>query len=125
MARFDGPQRDEPLLAFLRANYSNQRPDLLVPIGAQAAMFCVRHRDNLFTKTPILMLAVDKRRREGLIDASAVASVGLDLDIDGQFKNILQVIPKTEHIYIVMGTPPLARVWEDILRREWAISRSE
>ena len=120
MARFDGAEIDEPLRNFLKAMYSRESPDLLVPIGAQAAMFCVRHRESLFPETPILTLSVDTTRLPGLIDQPDVTSAGIDLDVDAFIENILQVRPDTKHIFVAMGTAPLEQFWEAAFRREWA-----
>jgi C4-dicarboxylate-specific signal transduction histidine kinase/ABC-type uncharacterized transport system substrate-binding protein len=120
MARFDGADRDRPLLDFLRAIYARQPLDLIVPVCAPAAMFCMRHRNELFPNVPILLLAAEKRRIAQLTDMPHVASVALDLDLTSYLKNILQVLPATEHVYVVMGTGPLERYWEEALKREWA-----
>ncbi len=120
MARFDGPKRDQPLVDFLNEVYRDEKPDLIVPIGAQAAMFTVRHRKTVFPETPILMLSVDTTRLSGLIDQPDVASVGIDLDVDAYIGNILRLCPKTKHIFVVMGTAPLEQFWEKALRRKWA-----
>ncbi len=125
MARFDGGDRDGPLLDFLLATYRDHPPDLLVPIGAQAAQFCVRTRDTLFADTPILMLAVERRRLAGLIETPGVASVGVDLEVGRYVENILDVLPGTKHVYVVMGTAPLGRFWEGVCRTEWARYESQ
>src|SRR5262245_31450985 len=67
MARFEGTEKDGPLLDFLTAVFRERAPDLLVPIGAPAALFCHRHRDTLFPKTQLLVVGADKRRLEDMV----------------------------------------------------------
>ena len=119
-ARFDAPGRDGPLLDYLRAVYAEHRPDLIVPIGAQAAMFLQRHRQELFPEAPLLLVGVDDRRLRGMLSEPGVTSVGLDMDVSRFVGNILEVRPNTRDIYVVIGTSPLEKFWEQAFRREWA-----
>ena len=119
MARFDGGDRDLPLLEFLRSIYRDRPPDLLVPVGAPAGMFVTRHRDSLFPATPVLLLSADKRRMEGSDRDASVTSVGLDMDLAAVLSNITDLLPQTEHVHVVGGTSPMEKFWESELRREW------
>src|SRR6188508_1010466 len=62
MARFDGVERDGPLLDFLAAIFKDHSPDLIVPAGAPAALFCQRHRSELFPHVPLMVIGADRRR---------------------------------------------------------------
>lgn len=119
MARLDGAESDQPLLDFLNAVYQDGPPALLVPVGTQAAMFCERHRGALFPKVPLLMLSADRQRLPGFEGAPGIASVGLDVDVDGYIQNILDVLPDTQDVYVVAGTAPLDRAWEEDFRSGW------
>lgn len=120
MARFDGEDRDAPLLDYLGAVYRPDPPDLVVPIGAQAAMFCTRHRDSLFPEAPMLFLGVDRRRLGPLDELPDTAAVGYDLDLKQVLANVLQLLPDTEQVHLVMGATPLERFWEQALLNEWS-----
>lgn len=120
LARFDGVDRDAPLLDFLTAVFKDRQPDLVVPVGAPALQFCTRHRTKLFPGAPMLALGVDKRRTtliSGGEDAFAV--VGVDLDLVSLLKNVLDVLPETREIHMALGTSPLERFWESELKKEW------
>lgn len=120
LARFDGVDRDAPLLDFLTAVFEARSPDLVVPVGAPALQFCTRHRAKLFPGTPLLALGVDKRRtmpKPGGEEAFAV--VGVDLDLVALLKNMLDVLPQTREVYAAIGTSPIERFWEGELKREW------
>lgn len=120
MARFDGADRDGPLLDFISAIYSDQAPDLIIPIGAPAAFFWNRNRDSLFPDRPALVLAADKRRVPDLIEDPSVAVAGIDMKLPLLVENILQLLPQTKSVYVVSGTAPLERFWEAELRKSWA-----
>lgn len=119
MGRFDGGERDAPLLDFLRAIYREGTPDLIVPVGAPAAMFTLRHRPAFFPDTPVLLLSADKRRMTGHDHGPSVTSVGLELDLRAILANVKEVLPGTGRIYYVGGTSPMEQFWESELRREW------
>ncbi len=119
MARFDGVERDEPLLDFLAAIFQDQAPDLVAPVGGPAAQFCLRHRAALFPQTPVLALGVDKRRAAGFAAAGNFCTVGIELGLGPLLENITEVLPKTREVLVLMGTAPLERFWEDELKREW------
>jgi signal transduction histidine kinase len=119
MARFDGEHRDGPLLAFLQAIHRDRPPDLLVPVGAPAAMFVTRHRESLFPASPVLLLSADKRRIDGSERITSVTSVGVDIDLAAILANITDLLPRTENVYFVGGTSPMEKFWESELRREW------
>ncbi|MGC4014141.1 MAG: ATP-binding protein [Luteolibacter sp.] len=119
MARLDGEQDNDPLISYLAALHHGHPPDLVVPIGAPAASFCLQHRDQLFPGASLLMLGIDERRFEGLVGAPDSAMVGERLEPDGYIENILRVLPSTKHIYLVMGTAPLEKFWEQEFLTQW------
>jgi signal transduction histidine kinase len=118
MTRFDGPDRDQPLLDYLRAVYPNRSPDLIVPIGAQAGQFSTRLQDQLFPHAPLLLLAADRRRFSQLA-GSGMTIVGLDVDLTQLLRNILQIQPLTQEVYFVSGTSPLAQFWQHAILQDW------
>jgi PAS domain S-box-containing protein len=120
MARFDGNEREGPLLAFLAAVFEKEPPALLVPIGAPAAMFCQRNRAVLFPATPLLAVGLDKRRAGPLSDAPLAVSATIDLDLVALMEGILSVRPGTRHVHIVTGAAPLEQYWTQEIKRAWA-----
>ncbi len=119
MARFDGLERDEPLLDFLAAIFQDRAPDLLVPVGAPAAQFCLRRRASLFPRTPMLALGMEKRRAAEIGAAGNACTVGVDLELGAFLENITALLPETREVFVLMGTAPLERFWEAELKEEW------
>ncbi len=121
MARFDGVERDEPLLDFLAAIFQDRTPDLVAPVGGPAAQFCLRHRAALFPQTPLLALGVDKRRAEVFEPAANFRTVGIEIGLGAILENITSVLPETREVFVMMGTAPLERFWEEELKKEWQV----
>ena len=53
-----------PFVEYLGALYADHAPDLIVAIGAPAAAFIQRHRQQLFPTAPVLFTAIEQRRLE-------------------------------------------------------------
>jgi signal transduction histidine kinase len=112
---------DNPEAAFvtyLQALYSEHPPDLIVSIGAPAAAFVQRHRAKLFPQAPMILTVVDQRRLQysKLTPNDAIVSVAIDYHAAA--KNILQVLPGTSHIAMVIGISPIEQFWRKEIERE-------
>jgi signal transduction histidine kinase len=96
---------------YLGLLYVQRPPDLIFAIGAPAARFVQRHRENLFPETPMLLAAVEQRRvdQSMLSEKDAVAAVRVDVVL--LFENILQLLPETKVIAIIAGNSPNERFW--------------
>jgi signal transduction histidine kinase len=114
----DGSTEDEPLLTYLTALVSQDRPDVTIALGAPAVRLSQRYREQIFLDTPLILSAFDERllRDDSLTENDAV--VALRNDVTGLVENILQVLPDTEHVVVVLGASPLERFWADEFRRE-------
>ena len=119
MARFDGEQNEEPLVAFLEALNRAQEPDLVAVVGAPALFFCQRNLARLFPTAPLLVMGADKRRVPDLAENPRFVAVEMDLELPLLASSIRQVLPELKHLFVVMGVAPLEQFWEQELRREW------
>src|SRR5262245_21680720 len=118
-ARFSDPNAELAFVEYVRTLYSESRPlDLVISIGAPAAGFVQRHREQLFPITPMLFTAVEQRRvrYSSLTENDAV--VALVHDFSAVFENILRVLPDTKTVAVVNGKSPAEQFWEGELRRE-------
>ena len=117
-ARFNNPGPEDPFVDYLRSLYCDHPPDLVMSVGAPAARFVQKYREQLFPKAPLVMTAVEQRlvNRTALTDNDAVVSVRNDFKLF--FASMLQVLPQTETIAVVIGASPLEKFWLDEIRRE-------
>lgn len=119
-ARANDLQAEAPFVEYLGALYASHPPDLIIAFGGPAATFVQQHRQRLFPAVPMIVTAVDHRRvqYEKLSENDAVVPV--DNNIPAVFENILQVLPGTKLIAIMIGASPIERFWAEQLRRELA-----
>jgi signal transduction histidine kinase len=117
-ARLDNPESEAPFVNYLKSLYSDRPPDIVVTIGAPAARFVQKFRAQLFPDTPVVLTAVEQRLVDhaSLTDNDTVVSVYNDFS--SFFRSILQVLPDTQTIAVVIGASPLEKFWLDETKRE-------
>jgi len=117
-ARFNIPGPEAPFVEYLHSLYQGVTPDVVLSIGAPAARFAQRYRAKLFPDTPLILTAVEDR----LIDRAGLGSndvvVAIRNDFMAAFENILQVLPDTKSVAVVIGASPLERFWVEEVKRE-------
>jgi hypothetical protein len=117
-ARLNDPGPEAPFVDYLRSLYSGRPPDIVVSIGAPAASFVQKYRAQLFPETPMVLAAVVQRlvNRTDLTDNDTVIAV--HNDFPAFFDSILQVLPDTRTIAVVIGASPLEKFWLEEVKRE-------
>jgi signal transduction histidine kinase len=117
-ARFNNPGPEAPFVEYLDSLYQGALPDVVISIGAPAARFVQRYRGKLFPDTPMVLTVVEERlvNRAALTENDVVISVRNDFL--AAFKNILQVMPDTKTVAVVIGASPLEKFWIDEVARE-------
>jgi signal transduction histidine kinase len=120
-ARFSDEDPEAPYVEYLRVLFGKKHPlDLIVSIGAPAANFVQRHRQQLFATTPMVFTAVEQRRiqRSSLTENDTVVPIAQNFP--AIIENILHVLPDTETVAVVTGNSPNERLWLEVLRKEFA-----
>jgi hypothetical protein len=110
-ARSADEDAEGPFAEYLRSLFANRRLDLVVTIGAPAARFFQKYRQHTVPAAPALFTAVEQRvvPRQSLTANDAV--VALDIDLSGIIQHIVQLLPKTNHIAVVIGNSPTEKYW--------------
>jgi PAS domain S-box-containing protein len=120
MARIAQPGQEVHFIHFLKERLYDRSPDLVVSFGGPAFTFLVRNREDLFPSTPMLFAGVAEQvLRTGQVPRNA-AVVPVPIDVRGMIENMLQVLPATENIAVILGTSPLETFWLNECRREFA-----
>ena len=117
-ARSPDEDPEVPFVEYLRALSAKRSPDIIVSIGAPAAAFVQRHRPQLFANTPMVFTAVDQRRVQYSSLTENDAVVALRINYLAAFENILQVLPNTKDVIVVVGTSPIERFWKEAIAKE-------
>jgi signal transduction histidine kinase len=102
---------------YLDALFVARQPDLIISIGAPAASFVQRHRAKLFPASPMILTVVDQRRVKYSDLGPNDTVVAVAIDYAAALKSILQVLPDTEHIAMVVGTSPIEQFWREEIER--------
>jgi signal transduction histidine kinase len=111
-ARFPGDVDDGPFADYLAALFSKRPLDLVITVAVPAALFVQRQRQRLFVKTPHLIARSEQRRYVPSSDSNETA-VLTAIDFLAIMQDILQVLPATEHIAVVLGASPVERYWKE------------
>jgi signal transduction histidine kinase len=89
-----------------------------VSIGAPAAAFVQRHRQQIFPGTPMVLAVVDQRRVQYSVLTDNDAVVAVAIDYFAAIDNILRVLPDTKSITVVVGTSPIEKFWREAIGKE-------
>jgi signal transduction histidine kinase len=118
-ARNEDDKTEARYVDYLDALFKKEPIDLILSIGAPAAVFVQRHRQKLFAATPMVIAALEQRRIQSsfLTDNDTVA--GVAADFPAVIENILQVLPHTKTVAVVMGDSPNERYWLEVLQKEY------
>jgi signal transduction histidine kinase len=116
--RSSNEDAEVPFIEYLGALYRKNPPDIIVGIGAPAAVFVQQHRQQIFPKAPMVFTALEERR----IDVAALTKddtvVAMTHDFAAAIENILRVLPDTKNVMVVNGYSPNERFWLEEIRRE-------
>jgi signal transduction histidine kinase len=116
-SRFQQPDEQGPIVDYLEALFGTRKLDLIVTIGAPAALFAQKYRAQFFPSTPLVIGAPDRRVINYGTLTSNDALIAVSLDFKEWIENILQVLPDTTHVAWVVGASPLERFWTEEFRR--------
>jgi signal transduction histidine kinase/ABC-type uncharacterized transport system substrate-binding protein len=117
VARSSDEIPEAPFVEYLSAMFAKRPLDLIVSIGAPAAAFVQRHRSRLFPATPMVFAVVDQRRVQYSVLTSNDTVVAVDIDYGRALENILQVLPDTKNIAVVVGNSPIEKFWKEEIGR--------
>jgi len=111
---------EQSIVDFIRSTYADRPPpDLIMTIAGPAAVFARKYRAQLFPERPLLYAAVDQRfLRDASLGGNETA-VSVINDFPGLVDDILQVLPETRHVFMVLGSGTLAKFWRPQLENEF------
>jgi signal transduction histidine kinase len=116
-ARFQQPDEQGPIIEYLAALFGSRKLDLIVTIGAPAAIFVQKYRSQFFPSTPLIIGGPERRAIDYNKLTANDAPVPVSLDFKQWIESILQVLPDTTHIAWIVGASPLERFWTEEFRR--------
>jgi C4-dicarboxylate-specific signal transduction histidine kinase len=120
MARYAQPDMEDAFAEFLGKRMAAWEPDLVVPIGSPAGRFVAKFRDKLFPQTPVIYTGMDRRTLPADAFANNATFVGENFDLKGLVEDMLQLVPETNNIVVILGATPLERYWTEEFRQAFA-----
>jgi len=117
-ARLAADRDEHSFLNYVLITFKQQQLDLIVTIGGPAAKFAQKYRDQLFASTPLLFALVDERNRNNGVNRNSTTVAVLN-DAPRMIETILQVLPETKNVVVVIGRSPLEQFWRAELGREF------
>jgi len=117
-ARSGDSNSELPFVQYLEALYAERVPDLIVAVGAPAAAFVRRHRQQLFPKAPALFTAIDQRRLQYSDITRNDALVAVRHDFRFLFESFLRTSPSTKIVAVINGNSPNELFWRKEIQRE-------
>jgi signal transduction histidine kinase len=109
-ARFTD-ENDRPFADYLHTLFENHKLDLVVTVGAPAADFFQKYRQQISPTTPMLLTFLEQRRVPLVSLSANDAVVSNKIDFAGIVDNIVRILPKTNNIVVVLGNTRLERYW--------------
>jgi PAS domain S-box-containing protein len=108
---------EEGAVAYLRSIFAGRRaPDLIITVGAPAALFAHRHAGTLFPRLPVVMSGPDVRFIKNTPLAPNVVALAVQHDVPHMIDTILQILPDTMHLFVVVGTSEVEQSWREGIR---------
>src|SRR5262249_20053106 len=107
----------QSIVEYVQSLFPGGRPDLIVPLGGLAAAFAQQHRQKLFSGSPMLLTSVDQRFVNWAAFTDNETAVPIAIEPDRLLDNILQVLPETTTVAVVIGLGQIDKIWHEELAR--------
>jgi len=117
-ARSPDEDPEVPFVEYLRVLFAKRLPDIIVSIGAPAAGFVQRHRQQFFATAPMVFTAVEQRRVQYSSLTVNDTVVAVRINYLAAVENILQVLPNTKDVIVVVGASPIEKFWKEAIAKE-------
>jgi signal transduction histidine kinase len=112
---------DEKLfIAHLRDRFHGSEPDVVVTFGPPASRFYVANRAKLFADKPYVMAAVEARVAAMSALGPGDAAVTSSIDFTQLVDHILELMPASRTLAVVVGDSAIERFWAEQMRQEFA-----
>lgn len=125
LVRFPGPAHASNLVKLLRLEFSEQKPDLIIPVSYSAMKFLLEDGKELFPGTPAVAL-FNSRRLEEVKRRISSGTAGRDItgvaSADEPSRTLdlaLRLQPDTQRVVVVVGSSPLEQYWLEQLKQDF------
>ena len=103
---------EQAVVDYIRSIYADHPPpDLIVTAGGPAAVFARKHRRQLFPASPLLFASVDQQWLRDAPLGENETAVAVVNDYPRLINDILQVLPETRQVFMVIGSGTIGQFW--------------
>ncbi len=111
---------EQAVVDYIRSTFVNRpKPDLIVTIAGPAAVFARKYRQQLFPETPVLFASVDQKYLRDAPLGDNETAVAVVNDFPRVIENVLQLLPQTRQVFMVVGSGPIGQFWRRELENEF------
>jgi ABC-type uncharacterized transport system substrate-binding protein len=111
---------EQEVVGYIRSIFADRaKPDLIVTVAGPATVFARKHRQQLFPDTPLVFAAVDQRFLRDAPLGENETAVAVINDYSQVIEEILQLLPQTREVFMVMGSGLLSEFWRRELEVEF------
>ena len=108
------------VVEYIRSAFAGRpQPDLIVTMAGPAAVFARKYRQHLFPDAPILFASVDERYLRGAPLGDNETAVTVALDVPRLMDDLLQILPQTREVFMIIGSGALGKFWRGQLEADF------
>ena len=110
----------QAVVDYIRSTFIGRpKPDLIVTVAGPAAVFARKYRQQLFPDTPTLLASVDQKYLKDAPLGDNEAAVAAVTDYPRVIEDILQLLPQTKQVFMVIGSGQIGQFWRPELENDF------
>lgn len=123
-SRIPDEKYESEFVNLLRQKYADEKIDLSIALSTPAIRFLVKHRESLFSATPIVYMIPNPTRIADLDLGSFATGVLGETEPTRTLDLALSLQPETKRVVLIAGNAPLDKVRLEQARKEFAAYES-
>ena len=103
---------EETIVDYIRSAFADRpKPDLIVTLAGPAAAFARKYRQQLFPDVPLLLASVNQQYLRDAPLGDNETAVAVASDFPGVIDLILELLPQTKQVFVVVGSGQSGTFW--------------
>ena len=103
---------EQTIVDYIRSAFADRpKPDLIVTLAGPAAAFARKYRKQLFPDVPLLLASVNQQYLRDAPLGENETAVAVANDFPGVIDLILELLPQTKQVFVVVGSGQSGTFW--------------
>jgi hypothetical protein len=103
---------EQTIVDYIRSAFADRpKPDLIVTLAGPAAAFARKYRQQLFPDVPLLLASVNPQYLHDAPLGDNETAVAVVSDFPGVIDLILELLPQTKQVFVVVGSGQSGTFW--------------